>query len=140
MDDFVADMIFIDAPADRVFAALRHPEEMLVWWDADEAVIGAWENGEFEVKTSDGSLVTAVVESVTSGEEMSLREFYWERGGTKHGPSRVHFRLEERDGGVWFSVRHEQLRGAKDWEAFALAMRERWVAATVALKRHVEGI
>ena len=140
MDDFVADLIFIDASANQVFAALSDPEEILVWLDVEEAVIGAWENGEFTVKGSDGSRVSAVVESVTPGKELVLRDYYWQRGGERRGPSRVQFCLDERDGGVWFSVRHAKLAGGADWEAFAEAMREKWVKATVALKRHIEQI
>ncbi len=140
MDDFVADMIFIDASPAAVFSALSSPADVLEWLDADEAVIGAWEGGEFTARGSDGWEVSAVVETATVGEELVLRDCYWELGGTRHGPSRIRFGLEARDGGVWLSVRHGNLAGGADWEAFASAMRDRWVRSTVALKRHIEGI
>lgn len=140
MEDFVADMIFIDAPAAEVFSALSSPAEVLEWFDADEAVIGAWKDGEFTVQGSEGWRINAVVETSTAGEELILRDCYWELGGVKHGPSRILLRLDAQDGGVWFSVRHENLAGGADWEAFARDLRQRWVRATVALKRHVEGI
>jgi uncharacterized protein YndB with AHSA1/START domain len=140
MDDFVADMIFIDASPADVFSALTSPTDVLEWFDADEAVIGAWEEGEFTVRGSDGWEVAAVVEAATAGEELVLRDCYWELAGTRHGPSRIRFGLDARDGGVWLSVRHGNLSGGADWETFAGAMRERWVRSTVALKRHIEGI
>lgn len=140
MEDFVADMIFVDAPASDVYSALSSPEDVLEWLDADEAVIGAWSDGEFAVRTSDGWRISAVVETAIAGEELVLGQCYWELGDTRHGPSRIRFELASRDGGVWVSVRHEDLGGGSDWEAFARDMRGRWVRATVALKRHVEGI
>lgn len=140
MEDFVADMIFIDASAADVFSALSTPEHVLEWFDADSAVIGAWADGEFTVEGNDGWRVTAVVETATAGEELVLRDCYWELGEARHGPSRIRFRLDAHDDGVWLSVRHEDLAGGADWQAFASTMRARWVRSTVALKRHIEGI
>ena len=140
MEDFVADMIFIDAPAGAVFGALSTPEQVLEWFDAEEAVIGAWEDGEFDVQGSDGWRVSAVVQAAVRGEELVLRDCYWALDDAKHGPSQIRFRLEPHDDGVWLSVRHEGLSGREDWQSFAAAMRERWIRCTVALKRLVEGI
>ncbi len=139
MDDLVADLIFVDAPASAVHAALCSPHEILEWFDAIEAVIGAWPDGEFTALREDGSRVTAVVDSVTP-EGLRLRECVWEIGGEQHGPSRVEFSLREADGGVWLSVRHSEIGTGAAADQFAAYARRVWVGATVAIKRRVEGI
>ncbi len=140
MDNFVADMIFVDAPAERVYRALVEPDELLEWLSVDEAVVGAWPEGEYRVRWSDGAELRGEVQALLPQTGVTLRDVYWTAEGESRGPSRLNFVLREEGGGVWLTVRHEDLDQGPMWETFAQHMRRCWVDATVALKRHVEQI
>ena len=145
MENFGADMIFIDASLERVFVALVDPNDVLEWLSGEEAEIGAWKDGVYRVRRADGCL-SGIVDSVDEKVGISLRDCFWERDGDEGrqrcGPTRIRFQLQPQDNGVWVTVRHDDLDAAPggDWHTFAASMRKQWVEATVALKRHVEGI
>jgi len=140
MENFVADIIFIDAPASQVFEALVDPHAMLEWMAATEAEIGAWDDGEYRVTLEDGTTVEGIVELIKANTELRLRDVYWGANDQRHGPSRLQFQVDERSDGLWFGVRHEDLDQGERWQSFAEAMRSQWVQRTVALKRYIEGI
>ena len=146
MDSFVADVIFIDAGPARVFAALVDPEEVLEWMGAEFASVSGELGGEFLVRRPDGSEVCGTVAESEPGVRLKLTSYMWSHGDVERGPMRVVFELAPHDGGVWFSVRQDDLdrhsshNSPGDWRDFARATREEWVAATVALKRHIEQI
>ena len=49
MENYTADGIYIEAPAERVFAALSDPQEILIWLDATEARIAPAMEGELSL-------------------------------------------------------------------------------------------
>ena len=140
MDSFVADAIFIDAPPERVFAALTEPLDLLAWMEAETAVVDMFEGGSYRVEKADGSTVSGTVTVYELDERLELGDYYHEGESGRRGPMWVQFLLELRDGGVWLTVRQDGLDAQPDWVPFAQATRREWVRATVALKRHVEGI
>jgi uncharacterized protein YndB with AHSA1/START domain len=140
MENFVADAIFIDAPSERVFSALVEPEDILVWMDAESADVLQARGGAFTARRADGSRVTGSIAALEPGRRLELDDYYWELGNDRRGPMSVRFLLEEKDGGVWLTVRQDGLDVLAGWEAFARATRAEWVQATVALKRHIEDI
>jgi uncharacterized protein YndB with AHSA1/START domain len=140
MDDFVADAIFIDAAPDRVFSALIDPEAVLEWLDADEARVAAGTGGEFAVVRADGAELEGLIEEFAPPKRLVIRDVRDRREGVDIGPLRIVFTLEPRDGGVWLVVRQEGLSSTVAGPSDATRMRQEWVRATVALKRHIEGI
>lgn len=140
MDGFVADVIFIDAPPGDVFAAILDPRDILVWMDAENAVVEPEQGGLFKVERMDGSKVTGHVSRLEPDRELEIEELYHEEAGERRGPMRVCISLEPRDNGVWLTVRQDGLGTGKDWAAFNSSTRREWVRATVALKRHIEQI
>jgi uncharacterized protein YndB with AHSA1/START domain len=141
VDNFVADAIYIDAPPERVFAAILEPEDILVWMDAERAEVEAVEGGAFRAWRVDGSCVSGVIAAYEPGRAIEIGDWSHEAGGVKRGPMTLRFLLEPRDGGVWLTVRQDGLDlGPKGWQDFALSTRRELVRSTVALKRHIEGI
>jgi len=140
MDNFVADAIFIDAPARRVFSALFDPQEVLVWLDAETATVDAREGGIFSARRADGSSVSGSISVFAADECVEIRDYYHELDGEKRGPMRLGFRLEPQGEGVWITVRQDDLDTGRDWKPFAQETRKEWVRSTVALKRHIEQI
>jgi uncharacterized protein YndB with AHSA1/START domain len=140
MENFVADAIYIDATAERVFAALLDPDDALVWMDGKEARIAAGAGGEFVIRRADGSSVAGTITEFAPGQALTISEYWWEHGDDRRGPMSIRFTLEPRDDGIWIVVRQDGLDAQSGWEAFALDTRQELIASTVALKRHIEGI
>ena len=140
MDNFAADAIFVDAPASRVFSALLDPEEILVWMDADSAVVEADVSGEFTAERADGSTVSGSISALEPDELLEISDYYYEALGERRGPMVLRFILEPRDEGVWLVVRQEGLDTGADWHSFAKTVRKDLLAITLALKRHIEQI
>lgn len=140
MDNFVADAIFIDAEPERVFAALLDPNALVSWLDARSVTMDAREGGVFRAERSDGARVEGKIIDLHPPERLEVAEYFHEAGGARRGPMRLRLSLRPHDGGAWLTVRQDGLDGAGGWQAFAQQMRREWVAATVALKRLVEGI
>ena len=144
MDNFVGDGIFIDSPAEKIFAGLLDPEDILVWMDAEEVRIDPVEGGEISVRRFDGSTVTGVLRNLKPGESLDIADYHWEKAGCRRGPMLVRFTIEPRHGGHWVTVCQENLdcpvSGGEVWQTFARGVQKEWVAATVALKRHIDGI
>ncbi len=140
MDSFVADRIFVDAPADVVYRALLNAEDAMVWLGADSAFIDARPGGVFRAERSDGSNVSGVIARLEETTRIELGEYYHEASGVRRGPMRVELLVTPHGAGVWLMARQDGLDSQSDWKQFAEATRREWVRATVALKRHVEGI
>ena len=144
MDNFVADAIFIDAEPHRVFTALLDPADLVVWMRAEHAEWSGEAGGSFLVRRSDGSELRGTIAACDPGARMELSPYHWTYDDVERGPMTVVFELTAHDGGLWFTVRQDGLDspcdGCPDWRDFAQATRREWVAATVALKRHIEQI
>ncbi len=98
MDNFVGDGIFIDSPAEKIFAGLLDPEDILVWMDAEEVRIDPVEGGEISVRRFDGSTVTGVLRNLKPGESLEIADYHWEKAGCRRGPMLVRFTIEPRHG------------------------------------------
>jgi len=141
MENFVADTIFIDAPADRVFSALIEPEEILEWLDGSEARIAAGVGGAYQVSRLDGVSHRGTIAELRAPERLRIADWWVESpSGSARGPMEVTWTVEPHDGGVWVTVRQDSLDTHPGWESYALEARAEWVRATVALKRLIEGI
>jgi len=142
MDTFVADSIFIDASPAEVFRAMVEPSELARWSEAesvegpDDPAVGS----RYVFHRDDGSVTSGEVVGLEPPYRLTIGDFYWERGSQRRGPMTVTWLLEDHDGGVWLTVRQDDLDGERGWKDFATSTRAEWVRATVALKRHVEGI
>ena len=140
MEDFVADHIFIDASPDAIFAALVDPESLLEWLSAEEVRVAAGEGGEFSIVREDGALLSGTITRYAPGVALEIGDWWHTSADGRRGPMRVAFSLRPEDGGAWITVYQRDLAGQSGWEDFAIATRQEWVRATVALKRLVEGI
>jgi len=140
MDSFVADRIFVDAPLERVFAAFVEPEDVLVWFDADRALVDARVGGEFLIERKDGTKVSGTISEHSPPRRLVLSGCSWEACGVSRGPSRIVLSADPCGEGVWLNVRHEELDGQRGWQAFAEDVRRDWVRATAALERPAAGI
>lgn len=140
MENFVADGIFIDAPAGEIISTLLDPEGIRVWMDAEEAAVEPRRGGSFRARRRDGSTVTGTVVGLEPGRLVEIGDYYWERQGLRRGPMKLRFLLEARHGGHWITVRQDHLDSGEDWKKFARATRKELVRATVTLKRHIEQI
>ena len=140
MDNFVADGIFVDASPDRVFSALLDPEEICVWMDADEASSESKLGGKFFARRTDGSTVKGTIEAHKPGDFLQIGQYYWESEGLQRGPMKLSCKLEPRHGGVWITIRVDDLDCASNWKQFAQDTRKELVQSTVTLKRHIEQI
>jgi uncharacterized protein YndB with AHSA1/START domain len=140
MDSFVADVIFIDAPPARVFDALLEPEDILIWMDAESAVVDAREGGEFQVELGEGAKVAGKISICEAPERLEIAEYRHESPDGSRGPMSLRFLVQPSGEGAWITVRQDGLDSQPHWEGFAQATRRQWVRATVALKRHIEQI
>lgn len=140
MENFTGDAIFVDASPDRVFSSLLTPEDALIWLQAREVTMRAVPQGDLRALRFDGSLVTGRFEAIRPPEEITVVDYFWERNAERRGPMTLRFHLEPRMGGVWLTVRQNELDSGPDWKTFARNTHGEWVEATVALKRHIEGI
>ena len=143
MENFTADGIYIDEPADRVFKALSDPHEVLVWMDAAEARMAPSEGGEFSARYEDGASLHGRISKFTPPVRLVIEDLFREEEGRTRGPLTLSFELIPRDGGVWINIRQDGLdAGAEtgEWEDFALATRRGLIQYTLGLKRHIEGI
>jgi len=143
MDNFTADGIFIDASAERVFAALGDPHEALVWLDATEARIAPSVGGEFSARLENGSSVKGTISELSSPSRLVIENYSWEKDDVTRGPMSLRIELIPRDDGVWVNIRQDGLdAGADDgtWEDFARDARKELIQYTLRLKRHIEGI
>ena len=141
MDNFVADGIFVDASPERVLDAILAPEDIVEWMDASEAEADPAVGARFRVTRNDGSTVSGKVTKLIPGDTVHIGDYFWERNGERRGPMRWRCVLSPRHGGVWITMRQDDLDASPDgWKKFAEATRAELVRSTVALKRHVEGI
>jgi uncharacterized protein YndB with AHSA1/START domain len=140
MQNFVADGIFVDAAPERVFAALLQPEDIRAWMDATEAAVEPRVGGRFFARRADGSSVQGTIASMKAGSELRVAAYFWEKDGLRHGPMALGAQLSPRHGGTWITLRQDGLDSGPDWQRFAQAARKELVRATVAMKRHIEGI
>lgn len=143
MDNFAADGIYIDAPAERVFAALCDPHEALVWMDATEVKMAPSAGGEFSSRQGDGSSLRGRIREFSPPLRLGIEELFLEKDGLTRGPMNLRFELVRRDAGIWLNVRQDGLDNGSEtgkWEDFALAIRRELIQYTLRLKRHIEGI
>jgi len=140
MENFVADAIFIDAPAETVFAAILCPEDILEWMDAESAEVAGEPGGIFRAQRTDGSTVVGEIRVLAPGARIEIVDYYWEFGNSRRGPMALNFDLRRHDDGVWLTVRQRDMDGQSEWQQFAEQTGAGWVRATVALKRHIEQI
>ncbi len=140
MDNFVADRIFVDAAPDVVFSALLSSEDAVVWLDADSVLIDPRPRGDFRAERSDGSIVSGTISRLENEVSIEIQDYFHEASGVRRGPMRVTLTVTPHLHGVWLTVRQDGLDAQPEWKSFAEATRREWVRATVALKRHVEGI
>lgn len=141
MDDFAADVIFIDAPPSRVFSALLDPEEILIWMDAETAIVEAGLGGEFTVEKADGSAVSGSISRLDPDALLEISDYYYQGAlGERRGPMVLRFTLEPRDEGVWLLARQEGLDTGVDWHSFLKSVRKGLLAITLGLKRQIEQI
>jgi len=65
MENFTADGIYIDAPAERVFTALTDPQDALAWLDAAEVRIAPSENGEYSAQLENGAVIRGTISELS---------------------------------------------------------------------------
>jgi len=139
--DALVQEITIVAPAERVFAALTRPEELVRWW----AVEGKVRTLAAECDVRPGGAWWMVVEgSCGSGgphkvygayrkvEPPWLLEFTWNREGEDYPESVVRWDLEEKDGITRARVTHsglvsEDMRQRNNGWSMIVQLLEAWV-------------
>jgi uncharacterized protein YndB with AHSA1/START domain len=143
MENYTADGIYIEASAERVFAALGDPHEALVWLDATEARIAPASGGEFSARREDGSSLQGIISEFNPPLRLVVEDLSWKKEGQERGKMRLQFELIPRDTGIWINIRQDGLDSgdaAGEWEDFAREVRRDLIQYTLRLKRHIEGI
>jgi len=121
--DVLVQEITIVAPAERIFAALTRPEELLRWWavegevravaaECDARPGGAWWM-QVEGNCSPVGPVHKVYGVYRRVESPRLLEYTWNREGEEYPESVVRWDLEERDGITRVRVLHSGLTSAE---------------------------
>ncbi len=140
--DALVQEITIVAPAERVFAALTRPEELVRWWTVEGKVRtlaaecdvrpgGVWWM-QVEGPCSLVGPVHKVYGVYRRVEPPRLLEFTWNREGEDHPESVVRWDLEEKDGITRARVTHsgltsEDMRQRNSGWPMILELLEAWV-------------
>jgi len=143
MENYTADGIYIEASAERVFAALSDPQEILIWLDATEARIAPAREGEFSARLEDGSSLQGRISEFNPPLRLVIEELSWSKEEQERGKMKLLFELVPHDTGIWINIRQDGLDSggeAGEWEDFARAVRRDLIQYTLRLKRHIEGI
>ena len=142
-DDRIVQEIVIRAPAERIFAALTRPEELLKWWAAEgkfkvvNAECNLQPGGKWLMRVAgcgpeENPAATVYGEYRTVDPPHSLT-YTWSREDEAYPESLVRWDLEERDGYTTVRVTHSGL--------ITESLRSRnagWPLITTLLKRHFE--
>jgi uncharacterized protein YndB with AHSA1/START domain len=118
-DDTIVQEVTINAPAERIFAALTNPDELLKWWAAEgkfrlvHAECDLRPGGKWVMRVAGGcgpdqssSTVSGVYREV---ESPRLLVFTWNREGEDYPETLVRWDLEEKDGWTTVRVTHSGL-------------------------------
>lgn len=139
--DVLVQEITIVAPAERVFAALTRPEELVRWWSIEGKVRtlaaacdvrpgGAWWM-QVEGSCSPAGPVHKVHGVYRRVEPPRLVEFTWNREGEDYPESLVRWDLEEKDGITRARVTHsglvtEEMRERNNGWSLIVQLLEAW--------------
>ena len=104
MENYTADGIYIEASAERVFAALGDPHEALVWLDATEARIAPARGGEFSARREDGSSLQGIISEFNPPLRLVVEDLSWRKEGQERGKMRLQIELVPRDTGIWINI------------------------------------
>jgi uncharacterized protein YndB with AHSA1/START domain len=118
-EDTIVQEVTINAPAERIFAALTRPEELLRWWawegrfrithaECDLRPGGRWMMRVAGLCAAEGS-VTTVRGEYRAIEAPKLLIFTWIREEENHPETLVRWDLEEKDGATTVRVTHSGL-------------------------------
>jgi uncharacterized protein YndB with AHSA1/START domain len=141
MDSFIADGIYIDSPAPRVWDGLLSPADLAQWLGALESRVEARVRGLYAVRLPGDAALRGTIRLLEPPTELRLGDLFLRYGARERGPFALSFRLEPRREGVWLLARLDDLdRAGPDWQQFAHEERARLVKRTLALKRHIDQI
>ena len=93
MENYTADGIYIEASAERVFAALSDPQEILIWLDATEARIAPAREGEFSARLEDGSSLQGRISEFNPPLRLVIEELSWSKEEQERGKMKLLFEL-----------------------------------------------
>ena len=117
--DTIVQEVTIKAPAERIFAALTKPSELLKWWRAESkfhlihAECDLRPGGKWRMRVA-GSCGPDQPESIVSGEYVTIEppnllSFTWIREQEDYPETLVKWELEEKDGVTTVRVTHSNL-------------------------------
>jgi|SRR6185437_12278316 len=142
-DDRTVQEIVIKAPAERVFAALTRPEELLKWWAAEgkfrvvNAECNPQPGGKWLMRVagcgSEENQASTVHGEYRTVDPPRLLTYTWIRENEEYPETLVRWDLEERDGSTTVRVTHSGL--------ITESLRTRnngWPLITTLLKSYVE--
>ncbi len=118
-DDRIVQEVTIKAPAERIFAALTRPEELLKWWSAEgkfqimHAECDLQPGGKWRVRVAGNCRAEATVSTVY-GEYCTIDPprvltYTWIREHEDYPETLVRWDLEEKDGYTTVRVTHSGL-------------------------------
>jgi uncharacterized protein YndB with AHSA1/START domain len=142
-EDMIAQEVTIMAPAERIYAALTNPDELLKWWSAkgkfrathvesDFRLGGRWSMRVVSDRNGDSSC-TSVYGEFRAIEPPRLLIFTWIRDEELHPESLVRWDLDETDGVTTVRVTHSGLTSER-WRI----RNNGWPLILELLKTHLE--